>query len=190
MIPPSGSVSRRELSACEGRCLARAIDALRDPWNFESSLAAISLGHLGHQYATEALWEAASNRFRDTETRIWSIEALAGIAHAEAVPRLIQLLDDPRVAVDCLRELLLLAKNPLHLDEQEVLALCKLFYNYEPPPAGDGGYSIEDRSAGYPGDGHAIKDHSPLGILRSHVGGYRSMLGRSNYTRLARRRIL
>src|SRR6056297_1591691 len=41
--------SERELTSCEETYIDHGTRALKDPWNFRSSLAAIALGHVGHK---------------------------------------------------------------------------------------------------------------------------------------------
>ncbi|MEZ6101885.1 MAG: hypothetical protein R3E01_23365 [Pirellulaceae bacterium] len=162
----------RKLSPCEKRYLKQSSDALRDPWNLTSGLAAITVGHIGHNDGIEVLWEAAENRFRDTETRIWSIEAVAGIAQPDAIPRLIGLLDDPRVGVDALRALLLLSRNPLKLTADDILEYCSMFGDYWPAPQPE--HLLGNGGGGYP-PGEKVIVYTGKELLARQIGGYRDL---------------
>ncbi len=121
--------ARRNLTACERACLSDCATVLLSPYSDTSDRASAAhwLGTLGHVDAREALWSVASNRFDHVHPRVESIEALARIPHDDTTHRLIQLLDDPRVATDCLRGLLLLHGNVLDLDFTEVKSLVQLY---------------------------------------------------------------
>ena len=76
----------------------KLIGALRHPISFQAATVALTLGRLRERRAVEPLLEVFE-RTRDSEVHEAAIWALGELRDPRAVPKLVQLLDDPNVFV-------------------------------------------------------------------------------------------
>lgn len=123
--------ANRQLSAAERQVTENATVLLTDSHGTTRTRAraARTLGTVCHVTAVEPLLQVANNEFDEIHPRVEALEALSRIPHDGVVADLTRHLNDPWVAIDAIRGLLLLQGNVLELKHEELHELVHLYHS-------------------------------------------------------------